>query len=236
MKNNYSVYVHTNKTNGKRYVGITRQDPPRRWQKGAGYAGTYFGNAIRKYGWDGFAHDVLATGLTKESACEMEIRLIAEYKTADKKHGYNISKGGDTCDVITGRRGLDNPRHQRVKMIDKDTGEVLQIYPSQTAAAEDLGISRKGITKACVGTNATYMGYRWEYADKDYIRPINPGAGNYDHVKQQKTIRVTEPDGTEKIYPSVNDAAADLGINRSNISRYAIGLRKDASGRRWCYV
>ena len=63
----YTVYRHTNKMNGKRYIGITKQKPERRWQNGYGYVGTYFGNAISKYGWDAFEHEILFEGFTKEA-------------------------------------------------------------------------------------------------------------------------------------------------------------------------
>lgn len=43
----YTVYKHTNKINGKVYIGITSQNVKRRWQNGAGYYGTYFYNAIK---------------------------------------------------------------------------------------------------------------------------------------------------------------------------------------------
>ena len=76
MTNNYSVYIHTNKTNGKKYVGITKQKPERRWQKGFGYVGSVFGVAINKYGWDGFTHDIVACELSKNEACKLEISLI----------------------------------------------------------------------------------------------------------------------------------------------------------------
>lgn len=33
----WTVYIHTNKTNQKRYVGITSQDTERRWKNGWGY-------------------------------------------------------------------------------------------------------------------------------------------------------------------------------------------------------
>ena len=34
---NYVLYLHTNLTNKKRYVGITRLDPKTRWNNGIGY-------------------------------------------------------------------------------------------------------------------------------------------------------------------------------------------------------
>lgn len=33
---NYKVYIHTNKLNNKKYIGITKQDPERRWKNGWG--------------------------------------------------------------------------------------------------------------------------------------------------------------------------------------------------------
>ena len=55
----YCVYVHTNKFNGKKYVGQTCQKPEVRFGKnGSGYVGSrVFYNAILKYGWDNFYHE-----------------------------------------------------------------------------------------------------------------------------------------------------------------------------------
>lgn len=233
----YCVYIHTNKANKKKYIGITRQIPERRWQKGYGYKGTMFWNAIMKYGWDGFDHEVVGSGLKKKDACELEKALIALHRTQDRNYGYNISEGGTTCDVVVGKTGADHPNHQRVKMIDPVTHEVLRVFGAQAEAARELGISRKGITKACIGMGtATYKGYIWEYADKQYVKPGNPGIGNYAHTKIQKKVRMVDIDGTIHEYESIKKAGECIGVRPNTIARYLNSERHDSSGRRWSYV
>ena len=58
---NYKVYVHVNKINGKLYIGLTKsKNPNRRWENGNGYRNNIlFNRAIQKYGWDSFEHIVL---------------------------------------------------------------------------------------------------------------------------------------------------------------------------------
>ena len=95
----YIVYMHTC-PNGKKYIGITSQAPERRWQKGKGYAygsSPYVYNAIEKYGWENIKHEILFRDLTKEEAEQKEIELIKEYKTSQRKYGYNIDLGGSSC-------------------------------------------------------------------------------------------------------------------------------------------
>lgn len=91
----YYVYLHTNKSNGKKYVGMTGKLPKQRWQKGRGYLhNKSFYEDILKYGWDeGFTHEVLYANLTKIEARVKESRLIAEYNLTNPLYGYNL-KGG----------------------------------------------------------------------------------------------------------------------------------------------
>ena len=91
----YSVYIHTNKVNGKRYIGVTEKDPKERWANGKGYKNNpYFTAAIKKYGWENFDHFILEVG-SRELMFQLEQQYIAYYKTTDKRYGYNISTGGD---------------------------------------------------------------------------------------------------------------------------------------------
>lgn len=99
----YSVYKHTSPS-GKSYIGITSMNPPsKRWANGKGYCrNVHFFNAINKYGWDNFEHEILATELTEDEAKNMEIELIDKLHTHISKYGYNITLGGD------GYLGVDN--------------------------------------------------------------------------------------------------------------------------------
>lgn len=98
----YTVYLHTVTTDiskeeyDKYYVGITKRDPKIRWRNGEGYIkNDHFYRAIQKYGWDNIKHEIIATNLTREDACNLEKELIAKYKSNDYHYGYNMTEGGD---------------------------------------------------------------------------------------------------------------------------------------------
>lgn len=107
MENNYMnwcVYMHVNKINEKKYIGITSRKPEYRWGvNGKGYTEKNqkaFTAAINKYTWDGFEHIIIADGLTEDEAKNMEIELISLYKTNccrynNPAYGYNMTDGGD---------------------------------------------------------------------------------------------------------------------------------------------
>lgn len=73
----YIVYKHTSPSGGV-YIGITSQEPERRWRSdGSGYRqNTHFYNAIKKYGWDAFKHEILFEGLELDEALRIEKELI----------------------------------------------------------------------------------------------------------------------------------------------------------------
>ncbi|MBR0090231.1 MAG: GIY-YIG nuclease family protein [Lachnospiraceae bacterium] len=92
---NYCVYCHTNKINGKKYVGMTRMKPTSRWANGKGYRNQpVFFEAINTVGWHNFTHEVLYTDLSKDEAEKLEVELIKEFNSASEEHGYNVDFGG----------------------------------------------------------------------------------------------------------------------------------------------
>jgi hypothetical protein len=95
----WCIYKHTNKVNGRVYIGQTCQTPERRWQNGDGYQlQEVFYRAIQKYGWDSFTHEVIEDGIeTAESADERERYYINLYHSCIHDplcNGYNMTYGG----------------------------------------------------------------------------------------------------------------------------------------------
>ena len=106
----YTVYCHTNKINGKKYVGITGYKPEERWCNGKGYRNGYFRHAIDKYGWEEFTHELLFVGLSEEEAKQKEIELIAKWDLTNPEKGYNLTNGGD------GVSGFHHSEESKAKM------------------------------------------------------------------------------------------------------------------------
>lgn len=92
---NFCVYKHTNKNNGKIYVGFTK-DVNHRWKyEGKWYSlhNKKFWNDIQKYGWDQFTHEIIEDGLDEATARQREIYYIQKFRNEGKLL-YNIHKGG----------------------------------------------------------------------------------------------------------------------------------------------
>jgi len=142
----FCVYVHTNKVNGKKYVGITSQDVVKRWKNGNGYyQNAHFYRAIQKYGWDNFEHVVVKTSITKDEACELEKNLILKYHSNDYRYGYNRSTGGENP-----ASGITHTTETKMKMSDAHKGVAFseEHKKHMSEAAKKRGNGRTGKTGA----------------------------------------------------------------------------------------
>lgn len=94
----YYIYCHTF-PNEKRYVGITRTSPERRWGKGKNYSTCpLMDRAIQKYGWENIKHEVVDTAESKDEAEAKERHYIKQFMSDRPEYGYNILPGGDVAD------------------------------------------------------------------------------------------------------------------------------------------
>lgn len=84
------IYKHTNKINGKSYIGQTKNIKMRWRPEGYKYCRKFY-HAILKYGWDNFTHEILRE-CDETDVDFWEIYYIGFYDTIN--NGYNLEGGG----------------------------------------------------------------------------------------------------------------------------------------------
>lgn len=95
---NYTVYLRTNKVNGKQYVGQTKNIKRREhyWtSKKSNYANKVLNEDRFKYGLENWETEILAIVNTREEAWKLEEEFIKELNTRFP-NGYNRAYGGKT--------------------------------------------------------------------------------------------------------------------------------------------
>ncbi len=218
--NNYSVYVHVNTINGKKYFGITCRKPEVRWGKnGAGYSTqTYFWRSIQKYGWENFEHIILFNNCSEEQACEIEKQLIAKYDTCDPGLGYNYEPGGK-CQSYEARR----------KIGESETGKKHHYYGKHRSEE-----TRRKISESLSGENHPCYGKHLSEETRHRISESEKGSSKpKNRQKSCKKVRCIE---TGVVYPSIAEAERSLGIHHSAINRVLHKKRQTAGSFHWEYV
>lgn len=147
----YCVYIHTNKKNGKVYIGITSQTLLQRSGKGGKnyIESRRFWNAIKTYGWNGFDHDIIIADLSRKTAELFEIAFISIYNATDSRYGYNLESGGN----IQKRHSQDT----RAKMSESHKSEYMT--PEQHLKRSEAvmgGKHPRARTVLCVTTQKRY--------------------------------------------------------------------------------
>lgn len=218
----YCVYCHTNKINQKKYVGITRNVPERRWNNGRGYVNNkYFSRAIEKYGWHNFFHEILYTDLSKEQAEEIEVQLIREYDSANPEHGYNIELGGNG----TGR--IKDETRKRIS-------EALKGHICSEETKRKISIANSGKSRRKRGRMSAENIEKNRQAHLGQI-PWNKGRSWNPDEKAKCNGKAVYCIELNKTYRTAHEASAELGIDFSSICKCAKGKVKRAGGYHWKY-
>lgn len=146
-ENTYCVYMHMLISDGRKYIGITCQEPKVRWNYGNGYRrNTYLWRAIQKYGWNNFKHEILFETLTKEQACAKEQALIKLFNTQDPTQGFNLTSGGEH--FIHSEDSIKVMSKIKTKWADFDQ-KIIQLYldenKTRKETAKILDIPESGV-------------------------------------------------------------------------------------------
>lgn len=239
----WSVYRHISPS-GKMYIGIAK-DPKHRWRgQGNGYKGsTRIWYAILKHGWDNFTHEIIASGLTRQEACDMEIELIERYQTTDPDYGYNLKTGGQyglfSPESIEKLRAsqMGHPVSDKVRTMLAEANrkpiiclETKEIFESGQAAADKLNLCRSSILKAARGRQDTCGGLHFAGLD-DYkngqIKQFIPAPPRYRRVRC-----IT----TDTEYLNVSEASRETGLSRRAISYACNGIHETCGGMQWEFI
>ena len=232
----FIIYKHTNKINGKCYIGQTCQTLSQRWRKGDGYkSSTYFYHAIKKYGWDNFEHIILECGLNEDEVDEREKFWIKYFNSNNKDFGYNLSDGGNLEHSFN-----ENHKINHQKAMSETLGiqviclNTKKIYPTITQAELETGA--KHISDCCKGKikssgkdaqgNALYWKYLSEYT----------GDEHFELKKQKRKKTAVLCIQTGNIYSSAMEAERITNIDSTSIGRCCNGKRKSAGGYTWKWI
>lgn len=188
------VYAHILKADGRRYIGQTN-NLSARWKPSAYKNCVKFYNAITLYGWDAFEHTVLEENLTLEQANEREEYYIALYNTIE--NGFNLLSGGmnrlasqETKNKMSQtRKGVPKSEAHKEAIAKalkgkKKTPEAIRnnqlaqhrkivkcietniTYESLADAERKTGILRETISRCCRGKQKTASGFHWEFVQE----------------------------------------------------------------------
>lgn len=191
----WSVYCHTTPSN-KKYIGITSQNPKKRWSYGYGYnRHKYFNNAINKYGWNNIKHEILYTKLTKGQAEILEKSLIHFYKTKDRDFGYNLTNGGEG---VSGRIVSDETKR---KISQANKGRHIKGHPHTEESKRKLSIANTG------RKHTDEERYKMSLAHKG--KKLKPSTIEKVKEANYKAVICIE---TNKEYKSIKEASEKTGI------------------------
>lgn len=230
----YKVYCHTF-PDGKKYIGMTRQDLKRRWRDGKGYEGQPVYDAILKFGWLNVRHEILFDNLTEEEAEIKEIELIEALETCDPDHGYNIEQGGNHSRIAEStKRKLSKKRKVYYQTHDhpllgrhhsKETREKLSKAHKGKKLSDDV---KEKLSKRFSGANNPMYGVKMTKEHKEKLQKACVEATS------KKCICIE----TGIIYSSMAEASRQTGISKRTIG-YVCQKHpkyKKAGGFHWSYV
>jgi len=234
MENTYCVYCHI-APDGRRYIGVTKRKPEKRWNYGRGYKGnTYFTRAIEKYGWDTFQHIILCEKLTRVGASSLEKKFIQYYETTCRDKGFNIDLGG-----LNGDKELSEETKRKIG--DAHRGRYTEAQWAAAIARRGKGHPQSEEAKKKIGD--AHRGRHISEEQKRHLSEINKGKKmNEAHKEKLRRINMKQVDQFDldgnyiARHESIRDASKSTGILWQCISACCRGVSSRAGDFLWRYA
>lgn len=238
--NKFCVYKHTSPS-GKVYIGLTGVEPEKRWANGKGYRGSYFGNAIKKYGWENIKHEILFDGLSCEEAILKEAETIAFYNSTNPEKGYNVAPGS-----IHYMKGENHPLYGK-----KRPPEVLEKMRLSRVGKPWSTMQRKAMEEYYATHHGTTWGHKYSLERRQRLSEAH--IGQCRPHKQETIDKITEANKHMRkpvlqlslsgevvaVFESITAAGKTIRegkVPKENIRQCCHGQKKTAYGYKWVFA
>lgn len=223
MEKEYCVYMHIF-PNGKRYIGVTCCSVNRRWQKGYGYKSqTLMYRAICKYGWDNIKHIIIKDKLSAKQAGELEVELIAKYRSNKSDNGYNVDDGGLV--------GYHLKKETKAKISKANSGANNGMYGHEYTDEERQYMSEHSVWKGKKHTEET----RKKISEYAKTHPEKYSRKDAKHPRAKAVLQFNLNGIFMKEYKTAKEASEETGVLRSSICSCVKKKIKTAGGYMWRY-
>lgn len=244
MSTMHSLYIVTNKVNGKIYIGQTKRKD--RWYYHV-WAATKGKNnkmllhkAIRKYGAENFEYEVLVSGIPKEKIDEYENMFIKSFNSTEEDTGYNFLSGGSA--YSGSMKGEKHPMFGRKNPALAERNRTRKGIPSSENQKMVASLRHKNKTTS-EETKEKMSIARKEYCrnnkDKVVDAAIKGNAKRIGKSFKNKLWRKVLCIETDKIYENATLAGVQMGFGKyagGNIRSQANGILKTAYGHTFKFI
>lgn len=217
------IYLRTNLTNGKQYVGQTTNWEEREygWKTRQKYSGGAIDNARNKYGLENFKTEVLKECSTQDELNYWEQYYIKELNTK-VPNGYNITDGGG------GMSGFKHRQEDIEKISNAMKGDKNHFY-----SKHHTDETKKRISEANKGIRNGMFGKHLSEEAKIKLSESMKGR-HIPHPKSRKKVYQYTLDGKlVKVWDSLKECCQSEGINSGGLSQCFSGALKTYKGYKW---
>jgi hypothetical protein len=176
----FVVYKITNTVNGKIYVGITKQIIKRignhiyYFKNPDSNKNSYLYKALRKYGLENFAIEILEICNSLEELNNKEVYWISNFQSTNSIFGYNLDSGGNLKEPNE-QNILNRQLNAKVKPVAQYDlkGSLIQTFYSVKEASRQLNISDSDIHR-CHRKNWSRNGFMFKKFESKPLDKIEP--------------------------------------------------------------
>ena len=212
------IYLFTNLTNNKKYVGQTINDDNSRYKnhiqsvknEEANDAQSPLHRAIRKYGIDNFSYKILASNIDDvEILNQLEIYYIKELGTL-VPNGYNIDLGGRNCSHPKAEETKYKLTWGQAKLTEQEIQELRIAYANKESPKKIYDEKYKDRLHYNAFLNV------WSGRRYSHVYPELLEKGRHTKLTQERADRIREIYKTTKI--SYAKLATQFGVSKSTIA------------------